>query len=144
MKFWIFALFFFLFLVPFVLAMVFPMRKAHKKATGSVINYDSMMSKYVYKVFLSKDEILQRLGQSENTDELTCEIDTARSVMTFGAYGTHPKAYFFDIQVLDGFCILRLTATEPLGMRSQIPLKLNPYMAKKLNAEMLPFSHYGH
>lgn len=143
MKFLIFGFFFLLLLVPLVLTIVISTQRANKKATGSVINYDSMMSKFVYKVFLSKDELLQRLVNSEDTDELTCEIDMASSVMTFGAYGTRPKAYFFDIQVLDGFCILRLTATESLGMSSQIPLKLNPHMVKKLNAEMLPFSSYG-
>ena len=44
---WFFVAFFFLLLIPLVLAITIPIYKNHYKATNNVVNYDSMMRKYI-------------------------------------------------------------------------------------------------
>ena len=61
MEFLIFSAFFFLILIPLILAIIIPVYKNHYKTTNNVINYDSMMRKYVYKVYMSREEIINKL-----------------------------------------------------------------------------------
>ena len=139
---WFFVAFFFLFLIPLVLAMIIPIYKNHYKTTGNVVNYDSMMRKYVYKVHMSREEMINNLKNTTDIDELSCDIDLERSVIKFSEYGSS-KEYYFKIHECDGFSILCLEQVELLGMSSYIPLKLNPFLVSKLQAEIIPFSQYG-
>ena len=139
---WFFVAFFFLFLIPLVLAMIIPIYKNHYKTTGNVVNYDSMMRKYVYKVHMSREEMINNLKNTTDIDELSCDIDLERSVIKFSEYGSS-KEYYFKIHECDGFSILCLEQVELLGMSSYIPLKLNPFLVSKLRAEIIPFSQYG-
>ncbi len=63
MEFLIFGVFFFLILIPLVLGIVIPIMIKHRKVTGNVINYDSLMGKYVYKVCMSESEIIKKPPQ---------------------------------------------------------------------------------
>ena len=138
----IFVAIFFLFSIPLVLAIIIPVCQSHKKATGNVINYDSMMRKYVYKVDMSREQFINTLKNTTASDELSCDFDLERSVIKFSEYGSS-REYHFQIQECDGFSILRLEQVALLGMSSHIPLKLNPFLVRKLQAEIIPFSQYG-
>ena len=137
-----FVAFFFLLLIPLILAIVIPVYNNHKTTTGKVINYDSMMRKYVYKVYMSKEEIIYKLQNSAVIDELSCDFDLERSVIKFSEYGSN-REYYFQIQEYNEFSVLRLEQVALIGMSSHIPLKLNPFLVSKLQAEIIPFSQYG-
>lgn len=137
-----FAIFFFVILIPLVLVMILPIYKNHNKATRGIINYDSTMRKFVYKVNLSRDEILATLKIKNSIDDLSCNFDFERPVIKFEEYGSS-REYYFKIQECNGFSILRLEQVELIGMRSYIPYKLNPFLVGKLHAEIIPFSQYG-
>ena len=139
---WFFVAFFFLLLIPLVLATTIPIYKNHYKATNNVINYDSMMRKFVYKVCMSSEEIINELKNTSDIDELSCEFDHERSVIKFSEYGSS-REYYFKIHECNGFSVLRLEQVELLGMQSSVPLKLNPFLISKLQAEIIPFSLYG-
>lgn len=140
--FWFFAIFFFIFLLPLVLGMVIPIYKNHYKTTGNVINYDSNMQKFVYKVNLSSKDIISILETKSDVDELSCTFDFNMSIITFEEYGSHRK-YYFQIKESDGFSIFKLKQVELFGMQSHIPYKLNPFIVSKLQAEIIPFSQYS-
>ena len=140
--FWFVVAFFFLFLIPLVLLIRIPVYKAHYKTTGNVVNYDSMMRKYVYKVYLTKAQIIYELQNTTDIDELSCKVDHERSVIKFSEYGSN-REYYFQIQECDGFSMLKLEQVALIGMQSDIPLKLNPFLVSKLHAEIIPFSQYG-
>jgi len=137
-----FVAFFFLLLIPLILAIVIPVYNNHKTTTGKVINYDSMMRKYVYKVYMSKEEIIYKLQNSAVIDELSCDFDLERSVIKFSEYGSN-REYYFQILEYNEFSVLRLEQVALIGMSSHIPLKLNPFLVSKLQAEIIPFSQYG-
>ena len=136
---WFFVAFFFLLLIPLVLAITIPTYKNHYKATSNVVNYDSMMRKFVYKVCMSSEQLINELKNTTDIDELSCDFDHEISVIKFSEYGSQ-KEYYFQIQECDGFSILRLEQVTLLGMQSHIPYKLNPFLVSKLQAEIIPFS----
>ena len=142
MEFLIFLAFFFLILIPLVLAIIIPVYKNHYRTTNNVINYDSMMRKYVYKVYMSREQMINKLKNTTDIDELSCDLDLERTVIKFSEYGAN-KEYYFQIQEGNGFSILRLEQIELFGIQSHIPYKLNPFLVNKLQAEIIPFSQYG-
>ena len=142
MGFLVFSAFFFLVLIPLVLAIIIPIYKRHYKTTGNIINYDTTMRKYVYKIYMSRDQIINTLKNTADIDELSCDFDFERSTIKFSEYGSQ-KEYYFQIQECNGFSILRLEQVALLGMQSHIPYKLNPFLVSKLQAEIIPFSLYA-
>ena len=142
MEFLILIAFFFLLLIPLVLGIIIPIFKSHYKITGTVINYDSMMRKYVYKIYMSYEEIINTLKEKNDIDDLSCDFDFERSIIKISDYGSS-REYFFQIQLCDGYSILRFNQVSLIGMRSHIPYKLNPFIVSKLKAELLPFAQYG-
>jgi len=142
MEFLFFAIFFFIILVFIVLGIIIPIYKSHHKATGSIANYDSTMRKFVYKVNLSRDDIINLLKIKNDVDELSCTFDVDKSVIKFSEYGSH-RDYYFQVQECNGFSILKLEQVSLIGMSSHVPYKLNPFMVSKLQAEIIPFSQYS-
>lgn len=100
------------------------------------------MRKFVYKINLSSQEIINLLNTKNDLNELSCAFDFEKSVIRFSDYGTH-RDYYFKIQECRDFSILRLEQVALLGMQSPVPYKLNPFMVNKLNAEIVPFSQYS-
>ena len=137
-----FAIFFFVILIPLVLGIIIPIYKEHSKVTGGIINYDSTMRKFVYKINLSSQEIIDLLNAKNDIDELSCSFDFEKAIIRFSEYSSH-RDYYFQIQECSGFSILKLEQVELIGMSSHVPYKLNPFIVSKLQAEIVPFSQYG-
>jgi len=142
MEYFIFSLLFFVILIPIVLGIVVPVYKKHSKVTGGVINYDSTMRKFVYKINLSYQQVIDLLNTKNAYDELSCKIDFDKSVIRFSEYGSH-RDYYFQVQECNGFSILKLEQVELIGMQSHLPYKINPFIVRKLQAEIIPFSKYS-
>ena len=128
--------------LPLVLSIVIPMLKKHQEATGDIINYDTAMRKFVYKISLSGEEIISLLKIRNDMDELSCLVDFNRSVVKFTDLDSN-REYYFQIIEYDDFSILRLEQVSLIGMSSHIPYKLNPFIVNKLHAEIIPFSQYS-
>lgn len=133
----------FLFILVSVLAfgMIIPMHKEHEKVCNGVINYDSVMRKFVYKVYLSRQEVITLLKSKNEIDELTCTFNDDKTIIKISEYGSNRK-YYFQVQELNGFSLLKLEQVSVIGMQSWVPFKLNPFLVKKLNAEIVPFSQH--
>ena len=142
MEFLVFALFFFVILIPLVLGIIIPIYKNHKKVTGSIINHDSSMRKFVYKISLSYQQVIDLLTTNNGVDELSCTFDFDKSVIRFSEYGSH-RDYHFQLQECNGFSVLKLEQVALIGMQSHVPIKLNPFLVSKLQAEIVPFSQYS-
>lgn len=146
-------MFFWLFIMIVCLGALIPIYAKHGKATGSIVNYDRKMTKFVYKVYMSSEEIINSLKIMNVKDELSCTFDFERNIVIFTdiltsyVYKGINGKYFYEIQEYDGFSILKLSSVYPLSngrnVRTDIPWKLNPFMVNKINAEIVPFSQYG-
>ena len=130
---------FIMLVLPMILVRHHSIYKEHKNASGDIVNYDSSMRKFVFKINLASQEIIDSLSTENDIDDLSCTFDFEKSVVRISEYGSHID-YYFQIQECDGFSILRLEQVALFGMKSTVPFKLNPYMVSKLNAEIVPFS----
>lgn len=140
--FWIFLVIFVL-AVPAILFTGISAYKKHCRFTGGIINYDAFMNKYVYKVPMTKSEIISTLNVRNVADELFCTLDLEKSAIVFTDHNDS-KEYLFYIQENEGFSILKLEQDHVSVMKTQsyIPYKLNPFMIGKLHAEIIPFEQY--
>lgn len=142
MEVFVLVLFFFVFLIPLVLGIIIPIYKNHSKVTNGIINYDSTMKIFVYKINLSNQQIVNLLNTKNEVDELSCTFDFEKSVIRFSDYGSY-RDYYFQVQECGDFSILRLVEVSLIEGSSLVSYKLNPFMVGKLQAEIVPFSQYG-
>ena len=136
-----FAIFFFVILIPLGFGIIIPIYKKHSSVT-CVINYDSNMKKFVYKVNLSYQQVVDLLSTKNDVDELSCTFDFDNAIIRFSEYGSH-RNYYFQVEECSDFSIIKLEQVDLIGMSSHIPYKLNPFIVSKLRAEIVPFSQYG-
>ena len=136
-----FVVIFFVPLVSLVLGIIIPIYKNHRNSTNGVINYDSAMRKFVYKINLSGQQVIDLLSTKSDADELSCTFDFDKETIRFSEYGSH-RDYHFNIQEYNNFSVLRLEQVGLVGMQSYVPYKLNSFLIKKLNAQIIPFAEY--
>lgn len=97
----VFGVIFFVILIPLALGIILPAYKNHYKVTHGIINYDSTMRKFVYKVNLSSEDIINSLKIMNVKDELSCAFDFKRSVINFEEYGLTENIIFRFRNVMD-------------------------------------------
>ncbi len=135
------ALFVLLFFIVF-LGVILPVFKRHKEATGSIVNFNSSMTKFVYKVDFNSEKIIRSLQTQNIKDEITFCFNETNSIVTVSENDASQK-YCCTILEYEGYAILRLEKIHFLDMQSHIQYKLNPCIIRKLSAELVPFSEYG-
>ena len=124
-----------------VMGHTIPIYKKHAETSANIKNFDSYMRKFVYKVNLPSEIIINALSTRNVVDELYCHFDLENSVIRISEYGSH-RDYYYQIIECDGYCILKLEQVALIGMSSYIPYMLNPFMVSKLQAELIPYSEY--
>lgn len=137
-----FVIFFFVVLIPVVLAVIVPVYKNHIKATGSIINHDRYMRSFVYKTYLSREEIIKLLQIVNSADELKCEVDCDTSMLLFSEYGASVR-YRFEVRQVEEFYIIKIEQIPYVATQGHIPIKLNSFITRKLSAEPVSFFEYG-
>lgn len=140
MKLLIFCLMFYLLSALFAVIIII-FAKKHEQATSGIINTDTFMRKFVFKVHLTRDEIISALAMRNVNDELLCYFNTDQSCIQFSEYNSN-REYFYTIQSVDGYSILYFSQIALIGSKSSIPYKINPFIIKKLDAELVPFSKF--
>lgn len=136
-----FAFFLLLFLIV-VIGIIMPVLRRHKKSTGGIVNYNSLMIKYVYKVYSNRDEVIRLLEMQNIDDEVTFQFNNDYSAVTVREPGASQE-YSCIMTEYEEYTILRLEKTHFLDVQSYIQYKLNPCIIRKLSAEPVPFSEYG-
>lgn len=143
MEFLVLTILFLVIILPLIAWIVLPNAIKHLKVTGNVINHDLLMRKFVYKAYMSREEILHTLKIKNGMDDLFCTFDLERSVILLSDDILNiGKEYCFEIQEGDGFSILRLEQIASIGQPPFLH-KINPFFVSKLHAEIIPFSQYG-
>ena len=106
-----YMIFFFVILIPLILGIIIPIYKNHSNVTGNIINYDSTMRKFVYKINLSYQQAVDLLNTKNVVDELSCTFDFDKAIIRFSEYGSH-RDYYFQVQEFDGFSVLKLKSAK--------------------------------
>ena len=125
-----------------ILGIVVPNIRRHREATNGVINYNADMTKYVYKVYASKEEIIRLLQTDNIADEVTFRVNMNNGIMTAYEQEGVYQEYYYTILEYTAYSVLRLQKVKYIDRQSYIQLKLNPSIIRKLPAEPIPLSQY--
>ena len=122
--------------------MCYPIVKKHYEATGNVTNYNIDISKFVYRVELTRAQILDRLKIPNINDGMHYTLK--EDEITFSHYGDADSTWQIIVEEYHGFSILRVNKRGfILSSQSHIPMIMNPFWVNKCDAKPIPFSDYG-
>ena len=127
---------------PIVVGLTVPPIVRHYKTT-TVCNHDPAKMRFVYKLAVSSEELINTLHTTDDLSILTFKVDTANGIMRIAENGAFFIAYYYDMEETNGGIILRLEQRSYFTIRQQISYKLNPFFVNTFSAELLPFEEYG-
>ncbi|MBQ8215581.1 MAG: hypothetical protein IJZ33_04915 [Clostridia bacterium] len=114
--------------------------KEHMKTTKGVINHNDRLTKFVYKIPMKKEEIIEALRSAKDTSELRCEVDPAVSQLVFdGVNGRRRRNYAYAIREEKGFCYFYIKELYT-PFQGHVEYKINSFMIANLQAELIPYS----
>ena len=114
--------------------------KKHYSVTGNVVNYDYGMKTFVFKVPHAKEEIIELLKIKNVNDDLEYVFNPEDLHITFSKIGHVDIEYRLLIEEHENYCVLHVENSRKRYSGGQIPILVNPFFVKKLNAEVAPFS----
>ena len=116
---------------------VIPICKRHREATNGVVNYNADMTRFVYKVYAGKEEIIRLLQTDNIADEVTFRVNMNNGIMTVYEKEGVYQEYYYTILEYTAYSVLRLQKVKFIDRQSYIQLKLNPSIIRKLPSESI-------
>ena len=140
------AFFILIILIPacIVAIIAFSAFKNIDKRKQGLINYDSCMRKFVFRVDLTKEEVYERLRTRNVTDVLEYILNEDLSVITFKYYNGE-ISYTFSVCEYDNndYLIIRLEQLLLIPGKSRILKNINKFFFMKLDAKILDYDKYS-
>ena len=144
--FFLIAFFILIILIPacIVAIIAFSAFKNIDKRKQGLINYDSCMRKFVFRVDLTKEEVYERLRTRNVTDVLEYILNEDLSVITFKYYNGE-ISYTFSVCEYDNndYLIIRLEQLLLIPGKSRILKNINKFFFMKLDAKILDYDKYS-
>ena len=136
---YIFVIIFFLVVIPIALYNIFkPMFRQNKLLNG-VVNYDTFMRKFVFRIELTKEEFYSQIKIRNINDVLEYSLNEDCSVITFTMYNMK-YSYRIIVNDFNESIILRV---EQIQITSKQAFRINEFFIKKFNATPLEFEKYS-
>ncbi len=133
-----FAIIFVIIVIPVVLYVIFkPMFRENKLLNG-IVNYDTFMRKFVFRISLTKEEFYSQLKIRNINDILEYSLNDDCSVITFAMYN---MKYSYKINV-DDFNESIILRVKQIQVTSKPAFYINEFFIKKFNATPLEFEKY--
>ena len=135
----IFVIMFVVVVIPIALYIIFkPMFRQNKLLNG-VVNYDTFMRKFVFRIELTKEEFYSQIKIRNINDILEYSLNEDCSVITFTMYN---MKYPYKI-VVDDFRESTILRVEQIPVTSKPTFYINEFFIKKFNAKPLEFEKYS-
>ena len=136
---YIFVIMFVVVVIPIALYIIFkPMFRQNKLMNG-VVNYDTFMRKFVFRIELTKEEFYSQIKIRNINDILEYSLNEDCSVITFTMYN---MKYPYKI-VVDDFKESTILRVEQIPVTSKPTFYINEFFIKKFNAKPLEFEKYS-
>ena len=128
----------FVVMIPIALYLILKPMFKHNKLLNGIVNYDTLMRKYVFSVAIGKEEFYSQLKMPNVQDVLEYTLSNDDTVITFMLYnGKYP--YKINVDAFNVSIILRV---EQLSLNSKPAFDINEFFIKKFNAKPLDFEKY--
>ena len=136
---YIFVIMFVVVVIPIALYIIFkPMFRQNKLLNG-IVNYDTFMRKFVFRIEITKEEFYSRLKIRNINDVLEYSLNEDCSVITFTMYN---MKYSYKI-IVDDFNESIILRVEQIQITSKPAFRINEFFIKKFNATPLEFEKYS-
>ena len=137
--FYVFAILFVVVVIPIALYIIFkPMLRQNKLLNG-IVNYDTFMRKFVFRIEITKEEFYSRLKIRNINDVLEYSLNEDCSVITFVMYN---MKYSYKI-IVDDFNESIILRVEQIQITSKPAFRINEFFIKIFNATPLEFEKYS-
>ena len=136
---YIFVIMFVVVVIPIALYIIFkPMFRQNKLLNG-IVNYDTFMRKFVFRIEITKEEFYSQLKIRNINDVLEYSLNEDCSVITFTMYN---MKYSYKI-IVDDFNESIILRVEQIQITSKPAFRINEFFIKKFNATPLEFGKYS-
>ena len=136
---YIFVIMFVVVVIPITLYVIFkPMFRRNKLLNG-IVNYDTFMRKFVFRIEIAKEEFYSRLKIRNINNVLEYSLNEDCSVITFTMYN---MKYSYKI-IVDDFNESIIQRVEQIQITSKPAFRINEFFIKKFNATPLEFEKYS-
>ena len=136
---YIFVIMFVVVVIPIALYVIFkPMFRQNKLLNG-IVNYDTFMRKFVFRIEITKEEFYSQLKIRNINDVLEYSLNEDCSVITFTMYN---KKYSYKI-IVDDFNESIILRVEQIQITSRPAFHINEFFIKKFNATPSEFEKYS-
>ncbi len=136
---YIFVIIFVVIVIPVALYIILkPMFRQNKLLCG-VVNYDTFMRKFVFRIELTKEDFYSQLKMHNVNDTLEYSLNDDCSVITFIMYN---MKYSYKI-IVDDFNELTILRVEQIQVTSKPAFYINEFFIKKFNAKPVEFKKYS-
>ena len=136
---YIFVIMFVVVVIPIALYIIFkPMFRQNKLLNG-IVNYDTFMRKFVFRIEITKEEFYSQLKIRNINDVLEYSLNEDCSVITFTMYN---MKYSYKI-IVDDFNESIILRVEQIQITSRPAFRINEFFIKKFNATPLEFEKYS-
>lgn len=136
---YIFVIMFVVVVIPVALYIIFkPMFRQNKLLNG-IVNYDTFMRKFVFRIEITKEEFYSQLKIRNINDVLEYSLYEDCSVITFTMYN---MKYSYKI-IVDDFNESIILRVEQIQITTKPAFRINEFFIKKFNATPLEFEKYS-
>lgn len=136
---YIFVIIFVLVVIPIALYNIFKSMFRQNKLLNGVVNYDTFMRKFVFRIELTKEEFYSQIKIRNINDVLEYSLNEDCSVITFTMYN---MKYSYKI-IVDDFNESIILRVEQIQITSKPAFRINEFFIKKFNATPLEFEKYS-
>ena len=112
--------------------------KEHMKTTKGVINHNDRLTKFVYKIPMKREEIIEALRSAEDSSEIRCEVDPSLSQLTFDSVNGRRK-YVYAVREEKDYSYFYIKELYT-PFQGHVEYKINSFMIANLGAELIPYS----
>ena len=110
-----------------------------QKLLIGVVNYDTFMRKFVFRIALTKEDLYSQLKMQNIQDVLEYSLNDDCSVISFKMYNMkYPNKI-----IVDDFNQSIILRVEQIQVNSKPAFRINEFFIKKFNAVPLEFEKYS-
>lgn len=103
----------------------------HKKFSNGVVNYNTGMDKFVYRIDSTEKEVLKLLKTHNASDILDYDVNDDFTVVTFKKFNAK-SSYKIFLESYNDYVILKIKLINPL--QNFLGYYINEFWVKKFNA----------
>lgn len=113
-----------------------------KRASKGIVNHDTFMTSFVYRVDLTAAEVFEKLRVPNINDGMKYALSEDRKTITFMMDPGQIEPCDLHLEPCGKGCLLRVRRTRPFAVNNvrDLPYLMDPFWINKVQAEPVAYS----